>query len=680
MGQERALTAARFPIGNYEFCDPDYRQILLWAKALELEPADIVRRLEGSFRACADRSRLTFSVENGSIVTLAWDFSLLPLSVIEWVDGLVIREVGFKGLPTAPLRLSLRLPLLVRLTCPAINLAEIDLSNVAALKELDCGLNQLTKLDLSNVAGLTDLDCGCNQLAELDLSNVPELVDLVCDDNQLTKLDLSNVPRLTHFRCSDNQLSELDLSNVAGLTELSCPSNQLTELDLSNVPRLAELLCGSNHLTELDLSNVPGLRELACSDNQLTELDLSNVQELAYLNCENNQLTSLDLSKVPGLSKLRCDKNQVAELDIRSLRKLTDFVCDRVVTLKKPFTPGERQLSQQDILLQESTVYAFHVPSLNAIKVGFGADGRSRMTNYSRQYKLSASATTLREWKLPSPTIASSIEGACHKALRESDFMRIRHVVDEREAQELFDLGPHTYEQAVIIVAEAIEQTVNSLYEALGSLQPLSNEQARQQKENAQRRRIATRAGRKRLEQEQEGRFISAAIPDIQSSWASEIQPFVVQCELAKQIWKQFDYHQGIFSTLWAGKRSAATRLMVSNLYPQIKALIPQIFLAARRAKSFYCEMLKKHAEYSEMAAKQLGYSFRQPGGHDLPLVDYDDPREGPFLEVRLVVQLAAGIGGNDAIELMALDAELMALVRTATANPAPELKTNNSR
>ena len=335
------------------------------------------------------------------------------------------------------------------------------------------------------------------------------------------------------------------------------------------------------------------------------------------------------------------------------------------------------------MLLQESTVYAFHVPSLNAIKVGFGADGRSRMTHYSRQYKLSASAVSLREWKIPSPTIASSIEAACHKALLESDFKRIGHVIDEREAQELFELGLHTYEQAVIIVAEAIEQTVNSLYEALGSLQPLSKERARQQKENAQRKRSAIRAEKLKLKEEQDARLISAAIPDIQSSWASEVQPFVVACELARRLWKQFDYHQGILSTFWAGKQSAATRLIASNLYPQIKPLIPQIFRTARRAKSFYCEMKKKHGQYAEMAAHQLGYSLRQPGGNDLPLVGTndisDDGRGRPFLEARLVVQEATGIGGNDAIELMALDAELMALVKAAAATPAPELKMNNS-
>ena len=37
--QETALVDARFKLGGYEFRDPDYRQILLWAKALKLNAA-----------------------------------------------------------------------------------------------------------------------------------------------------------------------------------------------------------------------------------------------------------------------------------------------------------------------------------------------------------------------------------------------------------------------------------------------------------------------------------------------------------------------------------------------------------------------------------------------------------------------------------------------------------------
>ena len=333
-------------------------------------------------------------------------------------------------------------------------------------------------------------------------------------------------------------------------------------------------------------------------------------------------------------------------------------------------------MSSSQKLLQESTVYAFYVPALHAIKVGFGTDGRSRMLNYRRQYNLSASAISLREWKLPSPTLASSIEAACHRALLQSDFRRIAHLVDEREARELFELGPHSYEQAVILVAEAIEETVNSLYEALGRLQPLSQERARQQKQDAQRRRDAVRAEKQKIKEQEESRLVALALPDIQRFWKTEVQPFVVACQSARKLYKQFEYRQGILSSLWAGKQSAAIRLKASHLYPAIKPFIPQIFHTGRRAKGFYCQMEQRYGEYAERAAKQLGCSLWQPGDNCLPMVGtYDDSRGMPFLEVRLVVQEATGFGGDDAIELMALDPELLALVGVAAAISAPELK-----
>ena len=44
------------------------------------------------------------------------------------------------------------------------------------------------------------------------------------------------------------------------------------------------------------------------------------------------------------------------------------------------------------------------------------------------------------------------------------------------------------------------------------------------------------------------------------------------------------------------------------------------------------------------------------------------------FLEVRLVVQDATGFGGDDAEEIIKCDPDLLALVKFAEQNPAPEL------
>ena len=328
-----------------------------------------------------------------------------------------------------------------------------------------------------------------------------------------------------------------------------------------------------------------------------------------------------------------------------------------------------------DDLLQESTVYAFHVPSMNAIKVGFGADGRTRMKNYSRQYALSSSAVSLREWKLPSPSLASSIETACHRALLNADFGRVAHVVDEREARELFDLGHHSYEEAVIVVAEAIEETINSLHAALGKFKPLSQEKARQKKDEAQKRRAAIREEKKIRKEEEENRLINSATPEIRQRWEREAAPFAKACDNARAIWKQFVYSQSFISSMLNGKQSAAFRMRNWQQWPSIKRLIPEIFHTARRAKSLYSDMERRHGNYAEQAARRLGLSLWAPGGHDLPMVgSYPDWNGMAFLEVRLVVQDATGFGGDDAEEIIKCDPDLLALVKFAEQNPAPEL------
>lgn len=328
-----------------------------------------------------------------------------------------------------------------------------------------------------------------------------------------------------------------------------------------------------------------------------------------------------------------------------------------------------------DDLLQESTVYAFHVPSMNSIKVGFGTDGRTRMKHYSRQYALSASAVSLREWKLPSPSLASSIETACHRALLHADFCRVAHVVDEREARELFDLGHHSYEEAVIVVAEAIEETINSLHAALGKFKPLSQEKARQQKDEAQNRRTAIREEKKTRKEEDENRLITSAVPEVRQRWESEASPFARACDSARVIYQKFAYSQGFLSSMLSGKQSAAFRMRNWREWPVVKRLIPEIFHSARRAKSLNCELERRHGYHAEQAAGRLGLSLRSPGGHALPTVGtYPDKNGMAFLEVRLVVQLAAGFSGDDAEELIKSDPDLIALVRFAEQNPAPEL------
>ena len=46
LGREEAVAqSARFRIGDYIWCEPDYRQILLWAETLKMEPLTVIEHL-----------------------------------------------------------------------------------------------------------------------------------------------------------------------------------------------------------------------------------------------------------------------------------------------------------------------------------------------------------------------------------------------------------------------------------------------------------------------------------------------------------------------------------------------------------------------------------------------------------------------------------------------------------
>ena len=117
---QKSLAAARFRVGDYEFCDPDYRQILVWAEALKIDPEKLIRRLEViSFERFDDDDNMeeiiTFTVENGTIASLAWDFDALPITKFDWVDGLFIRALILLGRPVDQTEISFCLPSLRRL-------------------------------------------------------------------------------------------------------------------------------------------------------------------------------------------------------------------------------------------------------------------------------------------------------------------------------------------------------------------------------------------------------------------------------------------------------------------------------------------------------------------------------------------------------------------------------------
>ena len=266
IGRTEAIAQTpRFKIGKYEWREPDYRQILLWAEELKMEPITVIEKLDtgaGVFGKTA--------FQDGRMLSLCWDLDLLHLYNFKCVEGIVLESLEFyfgseddeENKAGTSGRVALSIPSLTKITCYGGQLAELNLAQTSNLTQLICDSNQLTELNLSHVPKLTGLSCGDNHLTELNLSLVPNLSKLNCYDNRLTELNLTCVPKLTGLSCHDNRLTELNLTCVPNLTELSCYDNQLTELNLTCVPNLTNLWCHHNQLTELDIRPVLSLKTL----------------------------------------------------------------------------------------------------------------------------------------------------------------------------------------------------------------------------------------------------------------------------------------------------------------------------------------------------------------------------------------------------------------------------------
>jgi len=343
--EESKLVRTKFRIGEYEWCEPDYRQLLIWADALALKPREVIERLQqgkkssyvpwGRERGKPKEYVWAESVSsNGKLIKLNWDFELLPLKQFDCISGLEITHLSIRSpqnewhspsaadfnKPQFIESLKLQLPSLTHLSCERLGLSELDLSRIPKLTELLCGQNSLKEMNFSAVSALEKLRCGINEFAELNLTTLVHLTELDCSFSSgnwgdSTEVLLSTMPGLLKLDCSANEFSMVTafLSHAPHLKELWCDLTGLESIDLSGVPELKKLTCGHNAITDLDLSPVPGLEELNCRVMKLTKLDLSHTPRLIKLDCRLNDFPSLDIRPPFQLRKLMCNGQGNAE-------------------------------------------------------------------------------------------------------------------------------------------------------------------------------------------------------------------------------------------------------------------------------------------------------------------------------------------------------------------------------
>ena len=290
----------RFKVGEYEWCEPDYRQILIWAGELALEPEEVIRRIldprslhwdeKGMRTKSANWDATTF--REGRIVKLNWDLDLLAIREFRWIDDLEIEYLrivsepamsrefemmykkiplerrdavlerdywrGFTHLktPSAILSINISLPKLQTLICERLRANELILKQPSCLKILRCGWNRLKRLHLTNVPMLRDLDCSYNGLDDLRVEGCP-LHRLECSGNRFLGIDDLTNPELRTLNCSNNDIGEMDLSGCPKLEHLECYNNFFEELDIRSLHNLINLEFGNDALSEEDGPSYP---------------------------------------------------------------------------------------------------------------------------------------------------------------------------------------------------------------------------------------------------------------------------------------------------------------------------------------------------------------------------------------------------------------------------------------
>lgn len=330
---------AGFNIGAYEWCEPDYRQIVAWSKALALDPEIVIERLldDRSIRERPGRfpSWAGTRFEDGKIIALHWDLDHLPLEHFVWINGVDLLFLSFSahsfdhgGTGKIVKTLQLPFPNLRSVSCGNLGLRELDLTRVGKLEGLDCCRTHIAHLDLSCVPLLKELDCSETHVSELDLAHTPMLTYLECNGTKIAALDLSSIPNLGSLCCWETRVSELDLRSVPLLSYLNCQTTAVSKLDLRCVPRLSYLDCRNSPIRALDLGAVPHLDLLWCSSTRITELNLAQVPQLTSLDCDSDM--RLDLFDVPKLEFLHweCTTSESEEPVLFAVPSLKELNCN----------------------------------------------------------------------------------------------------------------------------------------------------------------------------------------------------------------------------------------------------------------------------------------------------------------------------------------------------------------
>jgi hypothetical protein len=324
-----------------------------------------------------------------------------------------------------------------------------------------------------------------------------------------------------------------------------------------------------------------------------------------------------------------------------------------------------------------SFVYSYFLPSLNAIKVGYGEDPERRMYSYTRDYGIAADFETLKTWEMPSAGIASNVESICHETLVKIGIERLNISNNDVNANEIFHLREVSYSDAIEIIVEEIDQYFSYLRASLDGKSFASEERSTKKKEEIQKSK-------------QEA--IEAAIKDIENDLKSNYEryygSFIREAKKADHYWRSMPFTQrNSLTAMFKGWKSRDEAFLKWEGLHKCLVNVSPILKSARVAKSYYLDITNKYPiELISKAERSAGVSLYSPfGGYQLPIVypsvvalcnDEVIRVDNAVYEVMMCTQIATGLG-EGCYELIKDHKVLQDLVGFARQYPPPELKQN---
>lgn len=372
-------------IAGQSFCLPDYSQILAWSDYFKILPEDLLDIFLDS-SCCATNIvprnsnfyDISFRVESGKIVDLAWDISRIGgAPPNEWVNGLDIKALAVYGDCEGDTSSSMyntsfspNLPTLEYLLLEHPRNVIVDLSGASGIRTLmlkgpwflDDAKQQISYSVNMSKSAVSHLYCSNLIINSHNLSQHTCLIDLILDRCSVDNLDLSSLSSLASFECLPDDyffgsnyhpLRSLNISSNTKLTSLALGWTDIESLDIRGLALLRRLKLSfnkslakivfdeSNAVEEFDVYSAhsdligsaefplfKGVVKLWIRDSNAKVLNLESLSRLEFLDCSHNDLTRVDLSNCSLLRSLNCQNNRIAELNLDPLPSLDTLICN----------------------------------------------------------------------------------------------------------------------------------------------------------------------------------------------------------------------------------------------------------------------------------------------------------------------------------------------------------------